>query len=81
MKNEAYNDLLSGSFTSDGAVRSGLFAAAMYVIDMMKVEQVVDVFLACRFVAINRPQVVSSMVRTLTSYFIKHVVSLCLNIR
>lgn len=48
--------------SSDGAKRSGLFAAAIYVIDMMKTEQVVDVFLACRFIAINRPQVISSQV-------------------
>lgn len=48
---------------SNGASRSGLLVAAMYLVDMMKIEQVVDVFLACRFVAINRPQVVDSMVR------------------
>lgn len=47
---------------SDGATRSGLFAAAIYVIDMMKTEAVVDVFVACRFIAINRPQVINSQV-------------------
>lgn len=46
---------------TNGASRSGLLVAAMYLVDMMKIEQVVDVFLACRFVAINRPQVVDSM--------------------
>lgn len=45
----------------DGTSRSGLFAAAMYLVDMMKIEQVVDVFFACRFIAINRPQVIDSM--------------------
>lgn len=36
-------------------------AAAMYVAEMIKEESNVDIFFACRIVALNRPQIISSM--------------------
>ena len=47
---------------SDGASRSGLVAAVMHMIDMMKVEQIVDVFLVCRYIIVNRPQAIDDLV-------------------
>jgi protein tyrosine phosphatase len=46
---------------SEGASRSGLVAAAMHMIDMMKVEQIVDVFLVCRYIIVNRPQAIEDL--------------------
>ena len=48
---------------SDGASRSGLVAAALHLIEMMKVEQIVDVFLVCRYVIVNRLQAIVDQVR------------------
>ena len=52
----------------DGASRSGLVAAALHMIDMMKVEQIVDVFLVCRYVIANRPQAIVDLVSSRVIY-------------
>ena len=54
--------LLLSVLFSDGASRSGLLAAALCMVDRMKMEQEVDVFLSSRFITVNRPHAIDSLV-------------------
>ena len=49
-------------YFSDGSARSGLFAASCYMIDLMKSDQEVDVFFACRNIISQRPSAIESFV-------------------
>ena len=65
--------------TRDGASRSGIFCAASYLLDKMKNDNEVDVFLAVRYVALRRSEFISSTVSPkslLVSKLCSHVLSI-----
>ncbi|ELU04635.1 hypothetical protein CAPTEDRAFT_111890, partial [Capitella teleta] len=45
----------------NGVERSAMFAMASYLVDMLKVEQIVDVYLACRFITSKCPLALPSL--------------------
>jgi protein tyrosine phosphatase len=45
----------------DGATKCGLYATACYVIDKMKTDHEVDIFLSCRYVTSQRPKAIDSL--------------------
>ena len=45
----------------DGATKCGLFCAANYLLEKMKVDQEVDVFIATRYIYERRPQFITSV--------------------
>ena len=49
-------------FYRDGASKSGLFCAANYMLEKLRVDNEVDVFLGVRYVSISRPNFVANLV-------------------
>ena len=55
----------------DGAQKTGLCCAAMFIIDQLQAEEVVDIFHAIRRVQANRPQFILSEVTVTTTLYCK----------
>ena len=57
-------------YNRDGASRCGLYCAANFLIEKAQAEKDVDVFLAARYVYINRTQFIRDKVKAVNSFFI-----------
>ena len=57
-----YNCELPSYYISDGGVLCGLYCAGSFLFEKMKAENEVDVFLAARYMFLNRPQFFTELV-------------------
>ena len=64
-----YDIIFNAIISRDGSSRCGLTAAALLLIDMMLLDEVVDPFLACRYVLASRPEAISQVNQLNVKFF------------